>query len=349
MALVAVAAMTASAKEVHYRQINLVSDLPDVAILQDTNLINAWGISFSPTGPFWVSAADASRSVIYAVTNDATGAPHVTKNPLEVAMPGGENPTGQVFNNAGGFNGDIFLFVSEQGTIFGWRPPLGGSAEVLATRPTASYKGVTLASSTNGPVLLAANFAEGTVDVWGTNGVLITQLSDTNAPDDYSPFNVQLAGGQVFVTYAKREEGGDEEEAGRGKGLIDVLDVDSRVFHRFATGSDAGGHLHDINAPWGVAVAPESFGAHGGQVLIGNFGSGTIMAFDTDGKFRGLLRRFRGGPVVIDGLWALTFGNGGTAGVEGTLYFSAGPDEESHGLFGSLEPGKDKDHGNPHD
>jgi uncharacterized protein (TIGR03118 family) len=324
----------------HYRQVNLVSDLPGVAALQDVNLVNAWGVSFSPTSPFWVSATETGRAVLYAVTNDALGTAFVQKQGLEVTIPGEGNVTGQVFNNLGGFNGDIFLFVSEDGTISGWRGALGTAAEVLTTRSGAVYKGVTLVQSALGPVLLAANFSEGTVDAYayGTNLTLLGQFSDPKAPHEYAPFNVQLIAGHIFVTFAKQDDDKEDDVPGRGHGLIDVFNLETGKFHRFATGSDAGGKLREINSPWGLALAPSSFGKHADQLLVGNFGSGTIMTFDADGDFHGLLNGENNGPISIEGLWALTFGNGGRAGVPGTLYFTAGPDDETHGLFGSLEP-----------
>jgi uncharacterized protein (TIGR03118 family) len=328
-----------------YHQINLVSDQPGVALLQDTNLINAWGISFSATSPFWVSANETGRSVLYAVTNDASGAPHVVKLAREVIIPGEGNVTGQVFNNTTNFHGDLFIFVSEDGTISGWRGALGNSAEVLATRTNAIYKGVALVSTAGGPLLLAANFAEGTVDVYDGNASLVTQLTDSHAPAGYAPFNVQSINGLIFITFAKQDADKEDDVAGAGHGLIDVLNLSTQTFHRFATGSDAGGHLRAIDSPWGLAVAPSSFGLHGDRLLVGNFGSGTIMVFDANGHFDGFLLRKSGKPVVIDGLWALTFGNGGSAGVRGTLYFSAGPNSEGNGLFGSLEPVHRHDNG----
>jgi uncharacterized protein (TIGR03118 family) len=322
----------------NYRQVNLVSDQPGVALVQDTNLVNAWGMSFSPASPFWISANGTGRSTLYAVTNDAFGAPQVAKQALEVTIPGEGSPTGQVFNNTTNFNGDLFLFVSEDGVISGWRGALGTEAEVLATRSTAIYKGVTLASAAGEPVLLAANFAEGTVDVYDGGANLVGQLADPHAPPGYAPFNVQNLDGLVFVTFAKQDANKVDDVAGQGHGLIDVLDLSSGTFHRFAAGSDAGGRLREFNSPWGVAIAPDQFGNRADKLLVGNFGSGTIMTFDEHGHFEGLLASQPGRPVVIEGLWAIGFGSGGRAGVPGTLYFTAGPDDESHGLFGSLEP-----------
>jgi len=149
-----------------YRQINLVSDEPGAALVQDTNLVNGWGVSFSPTSPFWVSDNGTGKSTLYAVTNDASGAPQVTRLGLVVSIPGEANATGQVFNNTTNFHADPFIFVSEDGTISGWRNALGTTAEVLVSRPTAVYKGVTLVAASDGPVLLAANFSEGTVDAY---------------------------------------------------------------------------------------------------------------------------------------------------------------------------------------
>ena len=326
-----------------YRQINLVSDLPGVAELQDTNLVNAWGIAFGP-GPFWISANETGRSMVYGVTNDSAGMPHVDKLALEVTIPGEGNLTGQAFNGTPAFNGDLFIFVSEDGTISGWRGALGTAAETLTNRPGAIYKGVTLATVANSPVLLVANFSEGTVDAYGADMTLLGQFSDTNAPAGYAPFNVQSIGDRVFVTFAKQDADKEDDVAGRGHGLIDVFDPETGAFHRFAAGSDAGGHLHAINSPWGIALAPSTFGKHANQILVGNFGSGTIMAFDSDGKYRGLLRGVSGKPLSIEGIWGLAFGNGSAAGIPETLYFTAGPEDESHGLFGSLEPISNRNH-----
>jgi len=326
-----------------YQQTNLVSDLPGVALLQDTNLVNAWGLSFSATSPFWISDNGTGLSTLYAVTNDADGSPHITKQGLEVAIPGEGNPTGQLFNNTSGFNGDIFIFASEDGTISGWRGALGTTAETLTNRSSAVYKGITLVTNTGTPLLLAANFSEGTVDVYDTN-LNLTQFSDPWAPTGYAPFNVQNIDGFVFVTFAKQDSEKEDDAPGPGHGLIDVFNPKTGRFHRFATGSDAGGRLKAINSPWGVALAPNSFGKHCGRLLVGNFGSGTIMAFEADGDFQGFLENSHDKPIVIDGLWGLAFGNGGKAGVPDALYFTAGPNGEGDGLFGSLVPVPVKKH-----
>ena len=336
-------------KVIGYRQVNLVSDQPGIALLQDTNLVNAWGMSFSPTSPFWVSDNGTGKATLYAVTNDTSGSIQVTKLGLEVNIPGEGNVTGQVFNNTTNFNGDVFIFVSEDGTISGWRGALGTSAEILATRSNAVYKGVTLVSTAAGPMLLAANFSEGTVDVYDSDLKLIDQLSDPHAPAGYAPFNVQSVEGLIFVTFAKQDADKEDDVAGPGNGLIDVLDLKTQKFHRFATGSDAGGRLRAIDSPWGVVLAPRTFGKHEDELLVGNFGSGTIMAFDEHGHFNGFIESSPGKPLVIEGLWALSLGNGRSAGVPGKLYFTAGPQGESHGLFGSVEPVFRRDKHDKHD
>ena len=332
-----------------YQQINLVSDQAGVALLQDTNLVNAWGISFSGTSPAWVSDNGSGLATLYSVTNDSSGMVHVSKVGLEVTIPGDGTPTGQLFNGTGGFNGDIFIFASEDGTISGWRKALGTAAETLTNRSTAVYKGITLVMTANGPTLLVANFREATLDAYVSTAsglAFMGQFSDPNAPAGYAPFNVRALGGTVFVTFAKQDDTKHDDVPGRGHGLIDTFNPQTGKFTRFATGSDAGGHLSQIDSPWGLAISPASFGRHGDQLLVGNFGSGTIMSFEADGSFRGLLRGTHRGPIVIDGLWALTFGNGGQAATPDTLLFSAGPDGESHGLFGLLTPAdQDEDHG----
>jgi uncharacterized protein (TIGR03118 family) len=323
-----------------YQITYLVSDIPDVSPLQDPNLINAWGISFSPTSPFWVSANGTGLALLYSVTNDASGNVQVTKVGLEVSIPGEGTPTGQVFNSmTNDFNGDLFIFASEDGTISGWRPALGTAAETLTLRSSAVYKGITLVTSGNDSMLLAANFAEATLDVYDGSMNLVGQFADANAPAGYAPFNVQMAGGQIFVTFAKQNAAKHDDVAGAGHGLIDVFNLGNGTFSRFATGSDAGGKLSEIDSPWGVALAPSSFGKHADQLLVGNFGSGTIMTFEASGKFRKLLEgTSKKSPIVIDGLWGLKFGNGARDGDPDTLFFTAGPLNESHGLFGTIEP-----------
>jgi uncharacterized protein (TIGR03118 family) len=319
------------------KQVNLVSDVPQTSLLQDVNLINAWGISFSSTSPFWLSANGTGMAEVYSVTNDSAGNPHVAKIGLEVAIPGAGSLTGQVCNKTTGFNGDLFIFASEDGTISGWRTNLAIAAEVLTYRNTAIYKGITLVTNTTGPLLLAANFSEGKVDVYDGNMNLVGQYSDASAPAGYAPFNVQVAGGQVYVTFAKQDAAKHDPVTGAGNGLIDVFNPTTHTFSRFAAGSNAGGKLTAIDTPWGVALAPASFGTHANQLLVANHGNGTIMAFGS-GKYIGLLSPGTG-SYVINGLLGISFGNGSGAGVPGILYYTAGPNSGGfHGLFGQIKP-----------
>jgi len=337
---------TTQAKNLFFEQVNLASDQPGVAQIQDPNLVNAWGMSFSAGGPFWVNANGTGLSLLYSVATDSNGVPTVTKQGLEVSIPGDGTPSGQVFDNNGSINGDVFIFASEDGTISGWRNSLGDSAEVLTQRDTAVYKGITLVmTASHGPVLLAANFAEGTVDEYDTNMTLITQFIDTKAKAGFAPFNVEVIDGGVFVTFAMQDSEKHDDVPGKGNGIIDLLNPDTGKFTRLVTGKGAGGKEKDLNSPWGLALSPSSWGSISDKLLVGNFGDGTITVFNANGKNKGQLKSDDGGLIVIDGLWGLTFGNDGSAGVSDQLYFSAGPNGESHGLFGVLVPGpKDNKH-----
>jgi len=236
---------------VRYQQTNLVSDQPGVALLLDTNLVNAWGMSSGPTTPIWVSDNGSGLSTLYIVTNDSSGMVHVIKQGLEVSIPGDGTPTGQLFDGSGSFNGDIFIFASEDGTISGWRPSLGTAAEVLVPgSSSAVYKGIAMVTTADGPMLLAANFRNGSLDAYNTSLKLANQFQDKDAPMGYAPFNVQVIAGAVFVTFAKQDSALHDDVPGPGNGLIDIFNPSTGNFRRFATGSDAGGRLHQINSPW---------------------------------------------------------------------------------------------------
>ncbi len=342
----AVATADGGRNETQYQQINLVSDLAGIGQVQDTNLVNGWGISYHDTFPFWVSDNGTGVTTLYAVTNDASGAPHASIVPASAIGNGG----GGAAIVSAGFNGDIFLFVSEDGTISGWRPGLGTAAEILASRPTAVYKGVTLATVGTNTVLLAANFREGTVDAYDANSQLIGQFADSTTPAGYAPFNVQAINNVVFVTFAKQDATKQNDVSAPGRGLIDVLDPSTGSFNRFAAGKRAGGKVREMDSPWGITLAPSTFGSHANQLLVGNLGSGTIMTFDSHGNFRGLLQGTGDCPVTIDGLWGLTFGaDGGVSGVSTDLYFSAGPNGYRHGLFGVIQTVQDQDNSRDRD
>jgi uncharacterized protein (TIGR03118 family) len=297
---------------------------------QPSGLVNAWGISNGGTGPFWVSSNGTGVSQLYSVnpSNDAT-----TKLGLTVVIPGDGSVTGQVSNSTSAFNGDRFLFVNEDGTISGWRGALGTIAERFQVASDAVYKGVALATIGGNTYLYAANFHSGAIDVLkGTPGApnLTGNFTDPNLGAGYAPFNIQLLGDKLYVTYALQGTGKDEK-AGPGLGIVDVFDTQGNLISRVAS---PGGPL---NAPWGLAIAPSSFGSFAGDLLVGNFGDGTINAFDlSKNSFVGPLPGPDGKPLVIDGLWGLIPGNGGQGGSTDRIYFAAGPGDESHGLFGSI-------------
>ncbi|HEV7913185.1 MAG TPA: TIGR03118 family protein [Albitalea sp.] len=315
-----------------FNVINLVTDdqAAHAAQITDPGLKNAWGISYSPTSPFWVSSADAGASPLYRV-DPATQA--TTKLGLTVTVPG--NPTGQVFNgNAGAFNGDLFLFVSEDGSISGWRGALGTTAEILVmASPDNIYKGAAFATIGSNSYLYAANFHNGSVDVVKGSAAapsLSGSFIDPLLPAGYAPFNVQNLNGSLYVTYAQQNADKDEEVSGAGHGIVDRFDLQGNLISRIATGGA-------LDAPWGLAIAPDSFGALSGKLLVGNFGDGHISIFDQNNfAYLGQVTGPGGHPLAIDGLWAITPGNDGGAGSSHLLYFSAGPDEEAHGLFGVL-------------
>lgn len=315
---------------------NLVTDDQGANPAQttDPDLVNAWGISYAPTGPFWVSDNGTGVTTLYSV-NPATNA--TTKLGLTVTIPGDGSITGQTFNPAfgsGAFNGDLFAFVSEDGTISGWRASLGTSAEVLQIGSDANiYKGTTFATVGTHSYVYSANFRNGTIDVLKGDAAAPTlagTFTDPTLPAGYAPFNVQNINGQIFVTYALQDASKEDEIAGAGNGFVDVFDTSGNLIGRVASNGS-------LNAPWGLSIAPASFGSIAGDLLVGNFGDGTINIFDlSSDTFKGLLTDKNGDIITIDGLWALTAGNNGPAGNADAIYFSAGPNGESHGLFGVI-------------
>lgn len=314
---------------------NLVSDDQTLipASIPDSHLLNAWGISSSSTSPFWVSANGSGRAVVYNV-DPATNV--TTKVNLEVTIPAAGNVTGQVFSNiAGNFNGNAFLFVSEDGTVSGWRNALGTTAEVLQTADPANiYKGTALASSNGNAYLFAANFGTGNIDILkGNPGApnLTGSFTDPNLPNGYAPFNIQNLGGKLYVTYALKDTQSGDDVPGAGHGFVDAFDTNGNLLQRIATQGV-------LNSPWGLAIAPSSFGAIAGDLLVGNFGNGTINAFNLSTLANdGPLRDITNSPLSIGGLWGLATGNNGSAGSSTRLYFTAGPADESHGLFGVIQ------------
>jgi uncharacterized protein (TIGR03118 family) len=314
---------------------NLVTDNQGLnpAPVTDTNLMNPWGISYSPTGPFWVSDNASGKATLYNV-NPGTNVPATV--PLVVTIPGDGTVTGQAFNSTTGFNADPFVFVSEDGTVSGWRGALGTSAETLAAANANNvYKGAALATIGGNAYMYAANFRAGTIDVIKGNGGapnLPGNFTDPGIPAGFAPFNVQNLGGKLFVTYALQDGAKHDDVAGAGNGIVSSFDLNGNFLNRVATNGP-------LNSPWGMAIAPSSFGSIAGDLLVGNFGDGMIHAFNpnTFGN-DGALTDGTNNPIRIDGLWGLIAGNDGQAGSRNSIYFSAGSNAEADGLFGSLTP-----------
>jgi uncharacterized protein (TIGR03118 family) len=332
-ALVA-ASPLAAAEHNSYTVTPLVSDQPGIAAHTDPNLVNAWGLTASGTSPWWVADNGTDLSTLYR----GDGTPQA----LVVHVDGG--PTGTAFNPTTGFvlptgGKALFLFDSEDGIVRAWNPAQGTTAIVVKdrSREGAIYKGLAIADTASGPRLYAADFHNARVDVFdGTFGLVPGGFTDPALPAGYAPFNVQTIGDRVFVAYATQDADAEDEVAGQGAGFVDAYDLAGNLLARVAQHGQ-------LNAPWGLALAPEGFGRFGGDLLVGNFGDGQINAYEElpNGHFahRGELRGSDNKPLTIDGLWALRFGNGGNAGPTGTLFFTAGPDEETHGLFGSITAG----------
>ena len=305
---------------------NLASDVPGLAMTTDPGLVNAWGMASSATSPLWINANGSGTSEIY----NGAG----VKQALVVTIPGDGSVTGIAFGNlAGSFNGDAFLFVSEDGTVSGWRGALGTSAEVLQTaRPGNVYKGLAFANIGGQGYSYAANFGQGRIDVLKGNGGtpnLSGNFVDPTLPAGYAPFNVQNLDGVLYVTYAVQDGAKKDDVAGVGNGIVSKFDLQGNFLGRLVTGGA-------LNSPWGLALAPLGFGDLAGDLLVGNFGDGLIHAYDATGALVETLMDTSASPIMIEGLWGLRFGNGGNGGDPLDLYFTAGPDDESHGLFGVL-------------
>jgi uncharacterized protein (TIGR03118 family) len=333
---------------------NLISDQAGVAPVMDPTLVNAWGISLSPSGGgFWVSANGSDLSEVYGGNVNGSA----ISQPFKVNIPFGA-PTGQVFNNTGSATDftvsdgttsapAIFIFASESGWVTAWNPTVGVAqganppsltAEAPFVAPDgAVYKGIALANNGNGNFLYLADFHNNKIDVLdaqfhrvtlGTNG--FGNFSDPNLPRGYAPFNVAAIGGKLYVSYALQDAAKHDDVSGPGHGFIDVFDLSGNFQKRLVSRGD-------LNSPWGMVQATANFGDFSNDLLVGNFGNGRINVFDpATGKDLGTLAERPGRPLVIDGLWGLAFGNGKSAGDANSLYFAAGPDGESHGLFGKI-------------
>jgi uncharacterized protein (TIGR03118 family) len=326
---------TGPASAQHYTQLNLVSNQSGAAQAMDANLVNAWGIARSATSPWWVSDNGTGKATVY---NSTTGATLLT-----VTVPGA--PTGMVANGTHGFSilGGAparFLFASEDGTISAWNG--GPQAQVVITTAGAVYKGIAIATVDGNPRLYATDFHSGHIDVFDASFQPLNRGKGNgsgNGDDDsffsgkprgLAPFNVQNIGDTLFVAFAKQDAAKHDEVDGAGLGLIGAFTPAGKLIQWFD-------HVNDLNAPWGLAMAPSEFGTFSHHLLVGQFGGGEILAFNpTSGAFAGKLLQPGGQPINIDGIWGIGFGNGGSAGPLNTLFFAAGPNGESNGLFGTL-------------
>ena len=318
-----------------FAQHNLVSDIPGVAYLTDPNLVNPWGVSFSATSPFWVSDNGTGVSTLY------TAAP--SKVPLTVTIPppaggSGSAPTGQI----NGFGGAAFVFATEDGTISAWA---GGTSAVLKVdnSPGGSvYKGLAQASVGGNSYLYATDFHNGAINVFDSSFASHSfgagTFTDPSLPAGYAPFNIAASGGNLYVTYAVQDATKHDDVPGPGNGIVDVFTADGVFVQRLVSNGGA------LNSPWGMAWAPAGFGKFGNDLLVGNFGDGTINVFDpTTGTWLAQLDDPSGNAVTNQGLWAIIFGNGGSGGSPNILYFTAGipgpgGNIEDNGLFGSIAP-----------
>ena len=332
----------AAAASSRYTVTKLVGDMAGAAAQVDPHLVNAWGLVAGPSTPWWVSNNHTNSSTLY----DGTGA----VLPLVVTVPG--PPTGIVFNGGNGFvisNGSssgpaTFIFATESGFISGWNhavPPPGPATQALTgidrSGVGAVYKGLAIASTAAGDQLYAADFHNARVDVFDSSFNLVSApggFVDKKIPRHYAPYGIQNINGAIFVTYAKQDQAKMDDVSGAGFGFVDVFDTSGNLMARVASKGA-------LNAPWGLALAPSDFGPFSGDLLVGNFGNGMIHAYHQQSngrwKVRGPLKGSNGKPLKIDGLWGLSFGNGGPAGPTNTLYFTAGPNGGSHGLFGSIQ------------
>jgi uncharacterized protein (TIGR03118 family) len=339
-----------------YQQTNLVSDIPGLAVHTDPNLRNSWGTSTGPGLPIWVSDNATGAATLY----DGQGNPQLGPGGQQVVVsipappsagPGAAGaPDGTVFNpTPDGFavseNGVSaparFLFATEDGTIAGWNSTVDPAHAITAVdRSTvtdqagdhgAVYKGLALVSTPAGKFLYATNFRFGTIEVFDSNFHLVNSFTDPTVPAGFAPFGIHNIGGNLYVTFAKQDAAKHDDDAGPGNGFVDVFSPNGVLLQRLASQGR-------LNSPWAVTLAPPTFGAFGGDILVGNFGDGRINAYNpATGQFLGQLRN-HGGPITISGLWGLRFPAGSLTATPGALYFTAGPNDEADGLLGDIVP-----------
>lgn len=347
VALSAIAALAAVAIPVatatgptpgEYQQTNLISDIPGVARITDPNLVNPWGQAATATSPLWVADNTSNVSTVYTGVDGSI--PVVSS--LVVSIPAG-NPSGIVANQTAGFVVTTklgsapanFIFDSESGVLSAWSGKVSGtSAGVEHTSRQAVYKGLALASVGATPYLYATNFRRARIDVFNDQFQRVRwhgAFRDPQIPAGYAPFNVQLLNGDLYVTYAKQDRAKHDDVAGPGNGYVDIYSTSGVLMDHLIAGGD-------LNSPWGLVIAPSTFGTFAGDLLVGNFGDGAIHAYDpSTGAEEGQLTNTDGNPILINKLWALQFGNGKFASPQ-TLVFTAGIADEEHGLLGEIDP-----------
>jgi uncharacterized protein (TIGR03118 family) len=345
LAALAVLAGTAYAAASSYTQNNLVSDQSGVTVHPDADLVNAWGLTSLPTSPWWVSDNGTNLSTLYRADGTKFILPGNTQH---VNVP--NNPTGVVGNLSANFvvsnaagtasGPSRFIFATEEGKILGWAPNVSITDAQVAVDHTgarAVYKGLAIAGDNR---LYATDFRNGRVDVFDGNFKPVNvpgAFTDPGIPSGYAPFGIQNINGTIFVTYAKQDEFAHDDVAGQGHGFVDRFSTIGTFLGRVATHGQ-------LNSPWGLAMAPADFGRFSGDLLVGNFGDGQISAYEpqSDGSYElvGQLRTTGNKVLTIDGLWALQFGHdSANNGSSKTLFFTAGPDHEGHGLFGTIIAG----------
>ena len=340
LSLVAITLLSLPATAQVFTETWLVSDIDSVGSQPtDPDLVNPWGIVSSSSSPWWVADNGTGKLTLYNGTGVKQGL--VVSVPQWDNSPGG-NPSGQIFNGTQDFklpnnNPAKFIVSTEDGTIQGWN---SGTSTVIAVNgwPNAVYKGLALGSANGANYIYAANFRAGTVDVFDGTFTLHSfgqnAFVDNTLPAGYAPFNVANINGKIIVTYALQDDQKHDDVAGIGHGYIDVYDSTGNLLQRLP-------HVYALNSPWAMVVAPSTWNQLSGKLLVGQFGSGGIAAYDlTNNLFLGVLGDDQGLPIRINGLWGLSFGNGGASGPTDTLYFASGYFDEAHGLFGTLTVAK---------
>lgn len=320
-------------------QHNLVSDIPGLASYTDPQLVNPWGVAFSSKSPFWINDNGMGVATLYNSFGVKQGL--VVTIPPPAGSTGTAAPTGMVFNgNPANFGGSHFIFSTEDGTISAWSGGTSATLEVDNSGLTSVYKGLATATSGGASYLYATDFRLGTIDVFDSSfsphSFGAGTFTDPTLPSGYAPFGIQNFGGNLYVTYAKQDPFKHDDVACPGCGFVDVYDSSGNLLGRLISGGA-------LNSPWGMAIAPAGFGPFSGDLLVGNFGNGWINVFSPTGTWLAALDDTGGNPIVIDGLWNISFGNGGNGGFTNVLYFTAGINKEADGLFGNLsstpEPG----------